>query len=668
MSQQANSFVSSSSVSDSASGCEFANLSDYRRHMVQSLRTNYSSHGHLFAPTLTTTAEEQRGRELLDSYMRQLIMLPFGAAILQVDVQGQRAIDEAIADGSLYELGGVWAKRVHTETFSYYAIDPEAEGQEEWLSFFKDETYISRTGQIRQKMNQAALNLAFKKPLEGEVIAEVEGRFQRWYQPVMDLFRRHWEVRETIEGRMILRLYYEYAANVQRVLQQYQGDEQKQLRSEKITAIMDQYLSDTEEVRLTAKDRSFTEGQIIDAVRRAVHNFCVEQNRRIVSLLGTKKTVSMFLEGGTAPAIVFHTNKVPSDYRSAALSPAERVAMATRCFIRLAQNDQNRSKLRMDEKASTTYAPVSHAETQQARAALQPMDVVEQEQEESRQEDLPFGLSFAREEEPDSAVDEGLSHLSVIDAMATEGELRQWAGSVDLKRAPFVICLLEGSLIRTVERFPSIEEATGTMRKSLAKLASDSKQAEIMRSRTKLIYDSKAHLGSGGSTRLLKTLEPDLAEQLKNQGDRYWYPWVIVSLIGSDHAIATVVERFDNLTAAALHLQNDLYQKKQTLKVEQFRAEAGLLRLVQDLEGSLPNAELSKSVKALPKTITDQLELPHYEVRRGKILIRLNHLNCDPAEIDQVSFELAKAMTHRIQQAKAALSNTDAEMLQSVGF
>ena len=136
------------------------------------------------------------------------------------------------------------------------------------------------------------MNLAFKKPLEGEVVAEVEERFGRWLAPVLDMFRRHWEVRETVEGQMIQALYFEYAANVQKVMQQHKGEDKQELRGKLIEALMDQYLLDTEEVRLTAPQRHYTSTEIIEAARRAIHNFCVEQNRRLVELLGSKKTVS----------------------------------------------------------------------------------------------------------------------------------------------------------------------------------------------------------------------------------------------------------------------------------------------------------------------------------------------------------------------------------------
>ncbi len=655
---------------------DFKSLSEYRQNMVESMRVIYARHGHLFAPLPTMSEQEQQRRHLLDSYMRQLVMLPFGAAILQIEVQGQHDIYQAMVDGTLYSAGGVWAKRVQTETFSFYTADLEAEGEKEWLSFFKDETYVSRSGQIRQKLNQKALNLAFKKPIEAEVVNEVDTRFQRWYQPTVDLFRRHWETRETIEGRMVMALYFEYATNVQKVFQQYPGEENEQSRVEKIDSLMDQYLLDTEEVRQTAKDRAYSDGQIIEAVRRAVHNFCVEQNRRLVSLLRDKRTVSMFLEGGSGPEVVYHTVKDPRNDRSAFLSSAEMVAMAARSFLRLAQNDIQRSKLRMDAKASTTYAPVKHAETRQAREAVQQAEAELEQQEpqdESRAENLPFGLSFGAEPGPDSEVDEDLSHLNILDALASEGEHQQWIGETDLKRLPYAIGCLEGSLIRTVERFASIQEAIGTMHSSLAQL-DDPAQAEVMRSRTKLIHDPKAHLGAGGSTRLLRTLEQELTDQVKNQGDRYWHLWAIVQLkTGLDGAkIATVTERFASLTKAALALQSTLHQKKQALQAQSFKAEAAALKLVQDPEGSLPEAGLSKLLEALPEGIAAQVEAAHYEVKRGEVVIRLDHLNCDPTEIEQANTALGSAMTARLRQAKALIEAEqpapDTAALQSIGF
>ena len=214
-------------------------------------------------------------------------------------MQGNRAIDEALSDGRVYEMEGIWATRVQTETFSYHTTDEDAEGQEEWLPFLLDETYTDRQGNERQKTNQKAMNLAFKKPLEGEVVAEVEERFGRWLNPVLDLFRRHWEARETIEGQMVQALYFEYANSVQKALKIQDGE----ARRGQIESLMDQLLLDIEEVRLTASQRHYTSTEIIEAARRAIHNFCVEENRRIVELLGSKKTVSMFLEGNNAPTV-----------------------------------------------------------------------------------------------------------------------------------------------------------------------------------------------------------------------------------------------------------------------------------------------------------------------------------------------------------------------------
>ena len=180
---------------------EFASIAEYRKHILQSARYCYSQYGHIFAPSTHRVAEEDQRRDQMDEYMRHLYLTAFGASLLQVEVAGNRAIDEAISDGRVYEMEGIWATRVQTETFAYYSTDPDAEGKEEWLPFVLDETYTDRSGNTRQKTSQKALNLAFKKPLEGEVVAEIEERFGRWLAPVLDMFRRHWEVRETVEGK-----------------------------------------------------------------------------------------------------------------------------------------------------------------------------------------------------------------------------------------------------------------------------------------------------------------------------------------------------------------------------------------------------------------------------------------------------------------------------------
>ena len=73
----------------------------------------------IYSRTLhSTLPRKNQRRDQMDEYMRHLYLTAFGAALLQVEVAGNRAIDEAISDGRVYEMEGIWATRVQTETFS----------------------------------------------------------------------------------------------------------------------------------------------------------------------------------------------------------------------------------------------------------------------------------------------------------------------------------------------------------------------------------------------------------------------------------------------------------------------------------------------------------------------------------------------------------------------
>ena len=625
---------------------EFASIADYRKHILQSTRYCYSQYGHIFAPSTHRVAEEDQRRDQMDEYMRHLYLTAFGASLLQVEVAGNRAIDEAISDGRVYEMEGIWATRVVTETFSYYTTDPDAEGKEEWLPFILDETYTDRSGNTRQKTNQKAMNLAFKKPLEGEVVAEVEERCGRWLAPVLDMFRRHWEVRETVEGQMAQALYFEYAANVQKVMQQHKGDDKQELRGKLIEALMDQYLLDTEEVRLTASQRHYTSGEIIEAARRAIHNFCVEQNRRLVELLGSKKTVSMFLEGGNTATVVYHTNADPKNWRSPMLSALQLVAVAERCFLLLADNDQRRSKMRMDDKAATTYAPVAHAETQKARAEVRAISDDtdgEGDFDERPGEILPFGLGFGGDsaDEPNDP-----SELMLTDVIVGQGIVRVPYTQADIKALPYAAIGIEGDGMTVVHRWPTLEEATQSLRKSQAKLSQPS-QIDALRAQVKVLHDPDAELGAEGSTRLLRTLSDEFKAQIAHQCDRYWAEWLVV-----DQAADQVMclHRFTSAVDAALQLKQLLESQKAQLKPAAFKAAAQRLKVVRDGEGQLGATGTRCAIEGLQQQILVQIEGLHYAVQRGRVVICIPHLDAETAE--EVNAALAAEMIAKARQAR----------------
>lgn len=652
----------------------FATLSEYRKHIVDSLRYSYSQYGHIFASSPLYTSEDANRRDKLDDYMRHLLLIPFGAVLLQLEVQGQKEIDAAFADGRIYQMEGIWATKVQTETFSYYTTDPEAEGLEEWLPFLLDDTYVDRAGNVKAKSNQKALNLAFKKPLEAEVIAEVEERFQRWLKPVLDLFRRHHEARETIEGQMVMTLYFEYVSNIHQVLLKWPGEDNLDLRTQKIEALMNQLLTDIEEVRLTAKERSYTSEAIIEAARRAIHNFCVEQNRRIVSLLGTKKTVSLFLEGMSSPTVVYHTNRDPNNWRSPMLSAVELVAVAERCFLRLAMNDQQRSKTRMDEKASTTYAPVTHAETRRARSTEYEEAEPSCGEEERVTTDLPFGLSF--EADADETEETDLKGLTITDVLVAQGAVRVSYTQADLKMLPYVAVGIEGKQVNVVHRWESLRPALQSLRDTQAKLRDTPDRVAALRSRVKLLHDPTGALGAEGSTRLLRTLSLEHQAQLTHQGDRYWAEWVVVKQVygGESQEAIKVIQRFTDAVDAALLMQETLMLHKRQLTPEAFKGEARCLKLVHDPEGSLPASGATKSAEALPQPLIEQMADLHYQMKRGQVVVRVPHLSSDVEEA--VNAVLAKAAIARFRQAKAMVeadaacdtTTVDSPAVKAIGF
>lgn len=652
----------------------FSNLSEYRKHIVDSLRYSYSQYGHIFASNPLQGQEETRRRNKLDDYMRHLLMMPFGAVLLQLEVQGQKAIDEAFADGRIYEMGGIWATKVQTETFSYYTTDPDAEGAEEWLPFLLDETYIDRQGNPKQKFNQKALNLAFKKPLEGEIITEVDERFQRWFKPVLDMFRRHYEARETVEGQMILNLYFEYVSNNRKVLQKYPGEDKLEVRVQKIETLMDQLLLDIEEVRLTAKDRSYTSEEIIEAARRAIHNFCVDQNRQIIGLLGSKKTVSMFLEGMSSPTVVYHTNSNPSDWRSPMLPTTQLVTVAERCFLRLAMNDQQRSKIRMDEKAFTTYAPVAHAETRRAHLAVQNVSTEDWQDLETDQPaltELPFGLNFGSSDTDKSESD--LDGFTITDVMVGQGAVTVPYVQVDLKTVPYAAIGIEGDQLNLVHRWATLQEAAQSLRETEAKLNGDPDRVKALRSRVKLLHDPTGSLGAEGSTRLLRTLSEAHKAQITHQNDRYWSEWVVIKQIRGgeqQQELLKVVQRFTSPSDAALLMQETLQLHKQQLTPEAFKGEARCLKLVHDPEGHLPASGATKPAEGIPQILLNQMAALHYEVSRGKVTIRVPYLDAGLAEL--VNTTLAQAAIARFRQAKAVVGSvpttSDSNKLEAAGF
>ena len=626
---------------------EFASIADYRKHILQCARYSYSQYGHIFAPSIHRAAEEDQRRDRLDEYMRMLYLVPFGAVLLQVEVAGNREIEEAIRDGRVYEMEGIQATLVQTETFSYYSADPDAEGDVQWLPFLLNETYTDRSGNARQKTNQKALNLAFKKPLEGEVVAEVEERFQRWLAPVLDLFRRHWEARETIEGSMVQNLYFEYAANVQRVMQQHKGEDKQELREQMIAALMDQYLLDTEEIRITAPQRHYTSREIIEAARCAIHNFCVEQNQRLVEMLGNKKTVSMFLEGNSSPTVVYHTNRTPSDWRSPMLSASELVAVAERCFLMLADNDQRRSKMRMDEKASNTYAPVTHAETLRARAEMRDNTEGEGDFDEQPTEALPFGLGFGSDSEA-SEPDE-LVGLTLTDVLAGQGTIRVPYRQADLHALPYAAISIDQGNVTVVHRWPTLGEAAQSLRETQVKLnqPQQAKALEVLHSQIKLLHDPSADLGAEGSTRLLRTLSNEFKAQIAHQGDRYWAEWVVVEL-RADKLVC--LHRFMSVADAALQLKRLLESQKVQLKPAAFKAVAQRIKVVRDSEGQFGATGTVRVLEGLPQPLLSQMEGLHYAVKQQQVVIRIPYL--DAATAEQVNQAIAAVMIAMAREAR----------------
>lgn len=631
----------------------FATVSEYRKYLVEASRACFFQQGRIFAPNPQLDSKESQDRDLLGKYMRYLYLMPLGAVLLQLEVEGNRAIDQAISDGTVYEMGGIQAVHVQTETFSFYTTDLEAEGKREWLPFLLDEYYETRSSGRKQKLNQKALNLAFKKPLEENVVAEVDERLQRWLNPVLDMFRRHWECRTTIEGEQIMALYFEYSSNVQGVLTKYQGEGNQELRAEKIQALMDQFLLDMEEVRQTASLRQYTSHEIIEAARRAMHNFAVEENQRLVPLLGSKKRVTMFLEGYNDPITVYHTNRKPDDWHSPALPSLDLVEMAQRAFIMLAESDLRRSKERMNLKARETYAPVSHAEVQKARAThgLMNEDEGYEDREDRLNDEMPFGLSF--EPEQQSEPQELASLTTIVDILATEGAESLPFEAADLRLLPYAIIGLEQGRFNVVHRVGCRAEATEILRTAQANLQPE--QAENLRRHVKLLHDPNGELGAEGSSRLLNSLEPEFKRQISSQGNRYWAEWVVLKQLALEHSgqrsgVVVIQNRYINSAEAALQLRHLIQQIP--LNQAEFKLVADALFVVHDPEGELASEGVSQDMQGLSGDILTQIQHPQYTLKRNKLLITIRGL--DEATDRTVNDALADQIMLKTQEAKQA--------------
>lgn len=659
---------------------QFQDLSEYRKFTTDSLRYRYSQFGHIFAPNPHWTEGEKERRSLLDDYMRLLTLMPLGAAILQLEIQAGNDIEQAQRDGELHRLKGVWAYRVQTETFSYYTLEADTRGQKEWLDFFSGETYETRNGNIREKLNLKAVNLAFKKPLEGGVVNEVEARFQHWFKSVLDMFRRHWEARDTVEGRMVLNLFYEYASSVPKIIRAHPGEENQDARIERIQDVMDQFMADIEEVRQTAKTRVYTDQEIIQAARRCIHNFCVDQNRRLLQLLGVKRKVNMFIDGQLR--LVYKTNVDPNNWRSRMLNPQELVDEASRAFLMLAQSDLQRSKQRMDEKARETYAPVAHADTRRGQEEVRQrhaetsanlcedlIDLMNGEAED-RSTDLPFGMTFGSEadghdDEPEIENLPGMSVVqdaSFVDALATKGQVKPEFVGMDLRTAPYVGLNVKGNQVSVVHRWGSALESAKAFRNVATSLKDDVEKQTALKASMKIVYDPQGQLGAEGSSLLLRSLDPQFKRQIGGQGDRYWCPWSIAriskgSTTESDDLLS-VMSRYDNPQEAALNFRQILVSHQQRLD-KAFEAAADSLKLIYDPAGELPASGVRRALKGLPEALEQQIAVAHYRISCKAVIVVLDHLPLKSAVADQIRTALGAAVMTAMKQAKTEKAEPD---------
>jgi hypothetical protein len=239
----------------------------------------------------------------------------------------------------------------------------------------------------------------------------------------------------------------------------------------------------------------------------------------------------------------------------------------------------------------------------------------------------------------------------LTDVIVGQGIVRVPYTQADIKALPYAAIGIEGDGMTVVHRWPTLEEATQSLRKSQAKLSQPS-QIDALRAQVKVLHDPDAELGAEGSTRLLRTLSEAFKAQISQQGDRYWAEWLVVKQGESESdGMATCLQRFTSAADAAQHLKQMLEQHKARLTPAEFKAAARLLKVVHDSEGALGATATSRAIEGLPQGLTGQMDGLHYKVVRGRVTICIPHL--DAATAKDVGNQLAAQMIADARRAQA---------------